>query len=121
VSYNTLATCCLTKGGANALCLSSRIFIRLRLPRGLSKLRPVDVVGPDIYNTVTIYKCCPVLARRWDGAGSMPLKLFDLFAEGKWKDPAVLPSARARERLRDRIGGVEKMIKEKIAAERRGR
>jgi hypothetical protein len=34
---------------------------------------------------------------------------------------AVLPSARARERLRDRIGGVEKMIKEKIAAERRGR
>ena len=31
---------------------------------------------------------------------------------------AVLPSARARERLRDRIGGVEKMIKEKIAAEK---
>ena len=67
-------------------------------------------------------KCCPLLARRWDGVGeSIPLQLFDLCTEGKWDDPAVLPSARARERLRDRIGGVEKMIKEKIAAERRGR
>ena len=67
-------------------------------------------------------QCCPLLARRWDGVGeSIPLQLFDLCAERKWDDPAVLPSARARERLRDRIGGVEKMIKEKIAAERRGR
>ena len=97
--------------------LSSRIFIRLRLPRGLSKLRPVDVVGPDIYNTVTIYKCCPVLARRWDGAGSMPLKLFDLFAEGKWKDPAVLPSARARERVREMDEGMDRFIDEYASEE----
>ena len=52
-------------------------------------------------------QCCPVLARRWDGAGSMPLKLFDLCAEGKWDDPAVLPSARARKFLRERLRKIE--------------
>ena len=66
-------------------------------------------------------QCCPVLARRWDGAGSMPLKLFDLCAERKWDDPAVLPNVRARERLREMIGGVEKIIDEYKAAEKEGR
>ena len=62
-------------------------------------------------------KCCPVLARRWDGAGSMPLKLFDLFAEGKWKDPAVLPSARARERVREMDEGMDRFIDEYASEE----
>ena len=65
-------------------------------------------------------KCCPVLARRWDGAGSMPLKLFDLFAEGKWKDPAVLPSARARERVREMDEGMDRFIDEYASEEGSG-
>jgi len=52
-------------------------------------------------------KCCPVLARRWDGVGSMPLQLFDLIAAGTWNDPAVLPSARAREFLKERVRKME--------------
>ena len=49
------------------------------------------------------------------------MQLFDLCAEGKWDDPAVLPNVRARERLREMIGGVEKIIDEYKAAEKEGR
>ena len=35
------------------------------------------------------------------------MKLFDLCAEGKWDDPAVLPSARARKFLRERLRKIE--------------
>ena len=47
----------------------------------------------------------------------MPLKLFDLFAEGKWKDPAVLPSARARERVREMDEGMDRFIDEYASEE----
>ena len=37
----------------------------------------------------------------------MPLQLFDLIAAGTWNDPAVLPSARAREFLKERVRKME--------------
>ena len=58
-------------------------------------------------------KCCPVLARQWDGAGSIPTQLFAL--PGAAMNPEVLPSARARERLLDDF--VDKMIDERMAKE----
>ena len=44
-------------------------------------------------------KCCPLLARRWDGKGAAPWCLFPLIKDGTWNDPSILPSARARERI----------------------
>ena len=44
-------------------------------------------------------KSCHVLARRWDGVGIAPMSLIPLISDGSWKDPAILPSARARERM----------------------
>ena len=82
------------------------------LPGRASVAPPVEYSATD--------SCCPVLARRWDGAGSMPLKLFDLFAEGKWKDPAVLPSARARERVREMDEGMDRFIDEYASEEGSG-
>ncbi len=52
---------------------------------------------------------CPILARRWDGVGPIPMQLFK--TAGASNDPAVLPSARARERLQE-------WIQEKIAVTR---
>ena len=43
-------------------------------------------------------KCCQTLARRWNGVGPIPKQLFDL--PDCWA-PAVLPSARARERIQE--------------------
>ena len=54
-------------------------------------------------------KCCQTLARRWDGVGPIPTQLFK--TDGASNDPAVLPSARARERLQE-------WIQEKIAVTR---
>ena len=44
-------------------------------------------------------KRCPVLARRWSGVGSCPTGLAQTLMDGKWNDQAVIPSARARQRL----------------------
>ena len=45
-------------------------------------------------------KCCPLLARRWKGVGSMPTSLLsDPIVFRHWKDPSVIPNARARERF----------------------
>ena len=67
-------------------------------------------------------KSCHVLARRWDGVGIAPLSLVPLLRTGSWQDPAVLPSALARERIgkifkgnRDLVSGdavYEKMCKD---------
>ena len=40
-----------------------------------------------------------ILARRWDGGGCVPLCLIPLLRAGTWNDPAVLPSAQARQKL----------------------
>ena len=46
-------------------------------------------------------KCCPVLARRWSGVGTFPSGLLQTLIDGPgtWNDPAVIPSARARQRI----------------------
>ena len=53
-------------------------------------------------------KCCPVLARRWNGIGFCPTGLLETLIDGTCNDPAVIPSARARKELelvfRDTIG-----------------
>ena len=46
-------------------------------------------------------KSCHILARRWDGGGCVPLCLIPLLRAGTWNDPAVLPSAQARQKLGD--------------------
>ena len=42
-------------------------------------------------------KCCPFLASRWEGVGPIPTQLLTM--PGSSDDPAIVPSARARERL----------------------
>ena len=54
-------------------------------------------------------KCCPLLARHWDGKGAAPWCLFVLVKEGTWNDPSILPSARARERLGECSDSKEKL------------
>ena len=68
-------------------------------------------VSYDVAKLITDRDSSDYAKELWDGVGSMPLQLFDLCAEGKWDDPAVLPSARARERLQE-------WIQEKIAVTR---
>jgi hypothetical protein len=51
-------------------------------------------------------KCCPVLARQWDGVGSIPTSLLDPIVVRQWKDPSVIPNARARERLTTELAGI---------------
>ena len=51
-------------------------------------------------------KCCPVLARRWDGVGSCPTRLKQVVLDGTWKKPKVVPSAQARAAL----GGIRAEI-----------
>ena len=54
---------------------------------------------PHRTHNLSYEKCCPLLARRWDGKGAAPWCLFRLIKDGTWNDPSVLPSARARERI----------------------
>jgi hypothetical protein len=54
-------------------------------------------------------KCCPLLARRWDGVGIAPLSLIPIISDGSWEDPAVLPSALARERIDKAVVSGEEM------------
>ena len=52
-------------------------------------------------------KCCPVLARRWDGVGSCPSGLKQAVLDGTWKNPKIIPSAQAREAL----GGIRSEVR----------
>ena len=52
-------------------------------------------------------KCCPVLARRWDGVGSCPSGLKQAVLDGTWKNPKIIPSAQAREAL----GGIRAEVR----------
>ena len=47
-----------------------------------------------------------VLARQWDGVGSIPTSLLDPIVVRQWKDPSVIPNARARERLTTELAGI---------------
>ena len=55
-------------------------------------------------------KSCQVLARRWDGVGPIPTQLFHT---PNWEDPAVVPSALARERLDKHIAEFREFLNSK--------
>jgi len=46
---------------------------------------------------------CPVIARQWHGVGFFPPSLIHAVLDGTWQDPAVIPSARAREHIKQII------------------
>ena len=64
-------------------------------------------------------KCCPLLAQRWSGVGTVPGSLVQTLENGTWDDPAVIPSARARKALLSVIGP-ENLDKLKKARSLRG-
>ena len=46
---------------------------------------------------------CLVLACRWNGVGRLPLCLSPLIVHGRYTDKALIPNARARERIREEL------------------
>ena len=48
-------------------------------------------------------RICLVLACRWNGIGRLPLCLSPLIVHGRYMDKALIPNARARERIREEL------------------
>ena len=46
---------------------------------------------------------CLVLACRWNGVGPLPFCLSPLVVHGRYQDKALIPNARARERIREEL------------------